>query len=52
MKDHVQAGCTGKRSFKTKKQAEAAAKRMRRKYEAKLAEYHCAICRQWHVGEE
>ena len=43
-------GCTGKMAFETQKQAAKRAKRMRRKYCNKLAEYHCHHCKKWHVG--
>lgn len=47
--DHLD-GCTGKKSFATKKQAERRAKAMRRKFHNCLTEYHCEHCRQWHIG--
>ena len=48
-KPHIQ-GCTGKKAFATKKQAEARARRMRKKYTEPLAEYRCEHCRRWHIG--
>lgn len=44
------AGCTGKRSFATQKQAARRAKLMRRKYDEPLAEYLCRHCHRWHIG--
>lgn len=47
---HVQ-GCTGKKAFETQQFAAKKAKWMRRKYDNRLAEYHCHSCRKWHIGE-
>ncbi|SEN50275.1 hypothetical protein SAMN04489859_100881 [Paracoccus alcaliphilus] len=44
------AGCTGKRSFATQKQAARRAKLMRRKYAEPLTEYFCRHCNRWHIG--
>ena len=41
---------TGKRPH-TIKTAKAASKRARRRTEKSLTPYRCAICGQWHVGQ-
>lgn len=51
MTDNPIHGCSGKKGFATKAQAEKRAKWMRRKYHNCLSEYHCQHCHLWHIGE-
>jgi hypothetical protein len=43
--------CFGKVGFYTSPEAEAAAKKMRRRTERIILAYRCPACRRWHVGE-
>lgn len=50
--------CRGKHAFDSFDQADAVAKRMRRRKDTRggnrkpPAPYRCTICRQWHLGGE
>jgi len=45
----IYSECQSKRAY-TKTCAKIAAKRMRRKGNARLIAYHCPFCHRWHVG--